>query len=315
MTSLDPGRRWWTQRWLEVIEHTGASMARRVQRGQALARRGAVGHLRVEPGRVRAEVVDDQPGAHRVELSWPVPSDRQWATAVQALAGELRFTAGLLDGDLPETAQEALADAGLALIPGIEDVALNCSCDQRPQPCRHAVAVWTAVAVVFDRDIFALLRLRGRGRDELLDGLRLRRGVAPAQPVGANLDLSRGLETAHDELGAIELHPSPVADPASLLRQLGEPPGVDDERTFERLVERAAATAWRLAAGDGSQAADEELLLAELRAQRVGSAASLAEALGREVEAVRAELDRLYADGTVMRTGSGDGARYRASAS
>jgi predicted ArsR family transcriptional regulator len=44
------------------------------------------------------------------------------------------------------------------------------------------------------------------------------------------------------------------------------------------------------------------------------SAGQLAEALGRDPEEVRGELDRLYADGAVLRTGSGERARYRAAA-
>jgi hypothetical protein len=83
-------------------------------------------------------------------------------------------------------------------------------------------------------------------------------------------------------------------------------------RPLVRTIERAAAGAWRLAAGEGAAAADEELLLAELRGQRVGTAASLADALGRDADEIRAELDRLFEEGTVMRTGSGDRARYRA---
>jgi len=82
---------------------------------------------------------------------------------------------------------------------------------------------------------------------------------------------------------------------------------------LEVLVERASATAWRLAAGDGAEAADEEALLAELRAQRVATVDSLAAALGRDAALVRGVLDQLYAQGTVLRTGSGERTRYRAS--
>jgi uncharacterized Zn finger protein len=315
MMRLDPGRRWWSRRWLEVLEDSGAALARDVQRGQGLARRGAVERLELAPGRVAARVLDDQPRPHEVELRWPVPSDAVWDGAVTALSGELRFTAALLDGELPEEAEQVLGEAGLTLVPELDDVTLVCGCATSDRLCRHAAATWTAAASVLDRDVFALLRLRGRGRDELLAAVRSERGVGPEPSEGAGLDLARGLFAARDDLDAIELHPAPVADPAALFRQLGEPPGVDDERPFELLIERAAATAWRLAAGDGSEAADEELLLAELRAQRVGTAGSLAEALGREAAEVREELDRLFSAGTVMRTGSGQDARYRAAAS
>jgi uncharacterized Zn finger protein len=313
VSRIEAGRHWWSRRWLDAVEDTGASMARRVQRGQGLARRGAVDQLDLRPGRVTAKVSDDQPRPYDVSLSWPVVDEAAWRAAVAALSNELRFTAALLDGDLPEEAEPVLAEAGVTLSPRLEDVSIACTCDATGV-CRHVVAVWTSTAAVLDRDVFAVLRLRGRDRESLLADLRHERGNGGAA-ASEGLDLRHGLYEARADLEEIELHPAPVADPSALFRQLGEPPGVDDERPFEQLIERAAATAWRLAAGDGSEAADEELLLAELRAQRVGTAASLAEALGRETADVREELDRLFADGTVMRTGSGQDAKYRAAAS
>ena len=314
-TASATGRPWWSQRWLAALDELGPAHSRAVQRGQALARRGAVEQVRIAPGRVTGSVVDDSPRAHRVELVWPPPPQDAWEAAAAGLAGEVRFVAALLEGELPEEAGELLAEAGVALTPAAADVELRCPCPARQQPCRHGIALWVAAASLLDRDVFALLRLRGRDGPVLLEDLRARRGVATTAPVGAGLDLARGLFAAQGELDEITLHPAPVEDPAALFRQLGEPPGVEDTRPLEALVDRAAATAWRLAAGEGAEVADEELLLAELRAQRVATPTSLAEALGRDPDELRDELDRLFDEGAVMRTGSGDRARYRASAS
>lgn len=307
------GRPWWSRRWLAALDALGPAHARQVQRGQAVARRGAVEHIRIERGRVRGQVVDDQPRALGVELRWPAPSEAAWEAAETALADEVRFVAALLEGELPEEAGDLLDEAGVGLVPDITEVELRCPCRVRQRPCRHGIALWVATASLLDRDVFALLRLRGRDEPQLLDALRTRRGIATRGPVGAGLDLARGLVRAGGDLEQIELHPAPVEDPAALFRQLGEPPGVEDTRQLEELVGRAASTAWRLAAGEGSEMADEELLLAELRAQRVATPGSLAQALGRDADELREELDRLFEDGGVMRTGSGDRARYRAS--
>jgi hypothetical protein len=312
---VDPGRTWWSVRWLEVIEDSGPALARQVQRGQALARRAGVERVTIERGRISGVVVDEQPRPHRVELRWPVADEAAWERAIAVLADELRFTAALLEGDLPVEAREVLAEVGVELVPGLGDVAFQCSCRERVRPCRHAIALWTAAATLFDRDVFALLSFRGRDETQLLAALRAHRGDEPAGPVGSGLDLGGGMYAARGNLDAVELHPAPVDDPATLFRQLGEPPGVEDTRGLERLLDRAAATAWRLAAGEGADAADEELLLAELRGQRVATPGSLAAALGRDAEEVREELDRLFAEGTVMRMGSGERAKYRASAS
>lgn len=304
----------WGARWRAVMDAAGASAARPLQRGHALARRGVVDDLRVEPGQITATVAEDRATPYRVELRWAQPTASAWDDAVAVLRSEIRFTAALLDGDLPDELADVLAEAGIELVPDLDDLVSSCSCPDRSVVCRHVAAVHAAVGALVDRDPTVLLRLRGRSRQQVLGDLR--RGDDGDRPLAAStLDLSRGLEAPHGDLEAIELHPALVDDPAALLGHLGDPPAVDDIRPLVRLVERAAAGAWRLAAGDGSEAADQELLLAELRGQRMASAGSLADALSRDTDAVRAQLDELFELGAVMRTGSGERARYRAASS
>ncbi len=304
-------RHWWGQRWLDALDATGAGAARAVRRGHGLARRGSVQDLTLTSGRITASVSADRGSRVRVELAWPEPDDAAWTRAIDALAGQLRYTAALLDGTLPEELADDIQASGVDLVPDLAALAMRCSCEERGPICRHVAAVVVAAAVQVDRDPSLLFELRGRSRDELLD--RVRQGSA--SPEQRDLDLSGGLEAVRGDLEAIELHPAPSDDPAALLRHLGPPPGVDDPEPLEALVERAAETAWRLAAGAGSQAADEELLLTELRAQRTSSADSIASALGRDVDEVREVLDRLFEAGAVLRTGSGERVRYRAASS
>lgn len=307
----EDARRWWGRRWLAVLDAAGPAHARRVQRGQGLARRGLVDDLRFAPGLIHATVPEDRTSPYEVELRWPTPDDAAWDAATAALSSEVRFTAALLDGELPVELDEVLDAVGVRLVPAPDDLERRCTCAERSPWCRHVVAVHVAAGAVIDRDPLQLLVLRGRRRDDLLRAVRSERHPSEEKP-SAEHDLSAGLTGARGDLEAIELRPSPVEDPAALLLRLGDPPGVDDVEPFLRAVERAAAAAWRLAAGDGAEAADEELLLAELRAHRVADAATLAAALGRDPVSVGAQLDELYAAGTVLRTGSGDRARYRA---
>jgi uncharacterized Zn finger protein len=301
-------------RWRALLDPSGPSAARRVQRGQALARRGAVEHLRLAPGTVAATVAEDRSSPYRTELRWPLAPESAWDRAVDALRAELRFTAALLDGALPGDLVETLRTVGIELVPGYEQLESSCTCEEPHKVCRHVAALHLGAGLLVERDPVVLLLLNGRSRDELLR--EVRRGEDDTGAfVDETVDLSRGLEVAHGDLDAIELRPAPVEDPAVLLRHLGEPPGVEDPEPLVRLMERAASGAWRLAAGDGSEAADQELLLAELRAQRMASAASLAEALGRDEQIITEELDRLFEAGTIMRTGSGQRARYRAASS
>jgi uncharacterized Zn finger protein len=302
-------RGWWGERWAAVLDAAGASAARRVARGQGLARRGAVSDLTITPGRIEAVVTEDRTEPLTVVVRWPPPSDAAWDAAIDALGTELRFTAALLEGAIDEELADALASAGIPLLPALDDLRCSCPCPERARLCRHVAAVVTVAGPVIERDPDLLLRLRGRDRTALLRQLRADDTAPERAPT---VDLSAGLDAAHGDLDAVLLQPAQHDDPAGLFRHLGPPPGVEDDRALAGIIERAAATAWRLAAGDGSDAADEELLLAQLRAQRVATATALATALGREPEDVREELDRLFDAGAVLRTGAGDRARYRA---
>lgn len=305
-------RHWWGEQVMEVLDDTGPSAARQVQRGQALARRGAVEGLEITTGRVRASVAEDRVSPYRVEIGWPVADDAAWARAVPELAASLRPTASLLEGQLAPSLVASLAAAGVALVPSLAELSPSCTCGERAAWCRHAAAVHTLASVQIDRSPTLLLTLRGRSREALLAALR--RSDATASTPARVLDPSVGLTELQGDLDAITLHPSEVDDPTALLRQLGPPPGVDDPEPIAALIERAAATAWRLAAGEGAEAADEEALLAELRAQRVATAASLAAALGRDEATVSEVLESLFARGEVLRTGSGGRTRYRTAA-
>ncbi|MFP4310705.1 MAG: hypothetical protein ACLFS9_01820 [Nitriliruptoraceae bacterium] len=299
-------RHWWGDRLLALLDDTGAAAARAVQRGRALARRGAVEEVTLRPGRVTGTVLEDRAAPIEVEIGWPVTDEAGWERAAERLGRRLRPIAALLEGGLTPVLVEELAAAGIELLPDVAALAPRCGCGASPSWCRHAAALHTVVATRLDRDPMLLLELGGRTRDQLLAALR---GVVPAAAVSAE---HRPGPVAGD-LDDLEVHPRPVPHPAHLLHQLGPPPGVEDPAPLEALVTRAAATAWQLAAGDGAEAADEAALLSELRAQRVATVASLAQVLGWDPEVVDRGLEALFERGEVLRTGSGERTRYRAS--
>lgn len=307
----------WSDRWLKVIESTGAAFAQRLSRGRYFARKGVVHDLTVEPGRVTARVRDSRTHPYSVEITVPRFDEDEWKAATAALSGELRFTARLLDGELPEEVDEALGPVGLGLFPTADEVTGTCTCSETRMPCKHVAAVHYRVADRMDDDPFVLLQLRGRDRDTLLAALRSARsggteGVARAGVVTLDELAEVDLFSSRGDLNAVTVHPERVEDPAVLFERLGDPPGVEDTVPFERMIGRTAEFAWRLAAGEGSDAADDELLVAELRAQRMGTAASVATALGWDEERTREALDRLFEAGAVMRGGVGEKAKYRA---
>lgn len=289
-------------RWMAAAAGDSAAARHRLEKGRAGAGR-MVDVLQIAPGSVSLRVPDGRGRSHDVTVEVPALTDADWDEVVRRTGEELRNTAALLLGRLPAV----LLEDDLLFPAGMTG---TCTCSE-PRPCRHEAATHHAIATAIDRDPPRLLRVRGRSVDDLLDALRSARGTRHHDDAAEAVDLSEPLE-ARGDLEAIDVHPVPVPDVSTVFERLGPPPGFEDSEVLERLMAEAAALAWRLAAGEGSEAADDEALLAELRAQGVATAGSIASSLGLDAEVAQDALDRLYSAGTVLRMGEGETARYRA---
>ncbi len=315
---IEYGETWWGSHWVDALEEAGESWAERLPRGDEDVRRGRVGNLAVETGRIAANVRGESSRGHGVEIRVEPFDDDTWAAIVERLVEELRFTARLVAGELPRDVEQVVEATGVSLFPDADELDASCPCDDDVVPCRHVAAVHFAFTGELDRDPFLLLRVRGRDRGSLLAELRARRSGSTAtereeqeadlEPIGPD-----GFYDADHDLEAITLHPAKTDEPWALIDRLGPPPGVKDPEPLVHLIERAVETGWKVAAGEGADVADDETLLAELRARGVASAQEVADGLGWPRDRTREALDRLWDEGDVLRTGSGDGARYRAS--
>lgn len=313
------GRTWWGQQWIAALEAIGPAASTRLDRGRYLARTGAVSEVHIEPSEISARVQDSRTHPFRVRLELEELADAVWDAGIRAMAATIRATARLLDQRMPEGIDELFIAAGHPLFATTPEItAAHCTCTDRQSPCKHVAALVYTSARMLDADPFLLFEVRGRDRRALLVGLRQARQGGELRPVtdaepAAAIDLDgRDLRTAPGDLAAIALHPHLTDEPDALLERLGPPPGHDDIDLLVAQVTRASESAWRLAAGDGASAADDEVLVAELRAQRMATAGDVADALGWPREQATEVLDRLFGEGAIMRTGQGERARYRA---
>ncbi len=289
-------------RWVRAAAGGSTTARNRLERGRAGAGR-LVDVLQIAPGSVTLRVPDGRGRSHDVVVDVPPLDESEWADVVSRTATQVRNTAALLVGRLPAV----LLEDDL-LFPS--ELAAHCTCSEA-RPCRHEAATHHAIATSIDREPTRLLRIRGRSLDDLLDALRSARGSRGSADDAEGVDLSDPLE-ARGDLEDIDVHPVPVPDVSTVFERLGPPPGFEHTEVLEQLMADAAALAWRLAAGEGSEAADDEALLTELRAQGVATAGSIASSLGLDAEVAQDALDRLYSAGTVLRMGEGETARYRA---
>jgi len=171
------GQSWWAQRWIAVLE--SFDIGARLGRGRSYARSGQVLSIDVAEGEVTAKVQGSQPKPYRVTIAMKGLAAKQWNEVVQALSEQARFTAKLLAGEMPGDIEEVFREVGLSLFPNASaDLITECSCPDWSNPCKHVAAVYYLLGEEFDRDPFLLFRLRGLGREELLQ--RLSRAAPPS---------------------------------------------------------------------------------------------------------------------------------------
>jgi uncharacterized Zn finger protein len=172
------GERWWSRRFIAVLESYG--IGSRLQRGRSYARRGQVMEFTLGTGRVTARVQGSRPQPYKVSITVLPLTTAQWREVERRLASQALFRAKLLAGEMPGEIEQVFADCGTPLFPrSAADLDMHCSCPDWEVPCKHLAAVCYVLAEAFDDDPFAMLAWRGRNRDTLLAALR-RAGPRPA---------------------------------------------------------------------------------------------------------------------------------------
>src|SRR5262245_60320963 len=164
------GKTWWAKKWIAVLE--SFDIGARLARGRTYARKGQVLGIDVGEGKVAAKVQGSRPRPYEVSIQVKELSEKEWDDLVRTLAGEARFVARLLAGEMPEDIETVFTDAGLSLFPKKKaDLKTSCSCPDSSNPCKHIAAVYYLLGEEFDRDPFLLFRLRGLDREALLERL------------------------------------------------------------------------------------------------------------------------------------------------
>jgi uncharacterized Zn finger protein len=219
------GEQWWSRRFIGVLESYG--MSGRLARGRSYARAGQVLDFELSQGKVTARVQGSRVRPYQVRIGVLPLTTAQWRRVMKQLASQALFRAKLLAGEMPHEIEEVFSECGTPLFPrSAADLDMHCSCPDWGVPCKHLAAVCYVLAEEFDRDPFAMLAWRGKGRDELLTALRQIQGAAPGSAgsgqVGAD---PAALDVPHRPLAeCLDGFWSPGLSPARL-RALAAAPG------------------------------------------------------------------------------------------
>ena len=174
------------------------------------------------------------------------------------MAAQALPLAQLLAGQMPRDIEQLMQDCKLTLFPAsYEDVKASCTCPDPENPCKHIAAVYYLLAERFDSDPFLIFTWRGRTEEELLSGLRARRGssnrttraLPPDTPAPPPAD--RSFWNAGPELAELRINSLAAESPEALVRRLGPAPIAADELdladVLARMYVRLAAAAERRA--------------------------------------------------------------------
>jgi uncharacterized Zn finger protein len=189
--SPDHDRQWWTQQWLDLIN--SYRFKKRLERGWRYAREGNVLSIRFKGQKVLAEVQGTEEKPYRLSLWLDPLGDEDWDFVIESLSEKAIFSAKLLAGEMPTNIEQAFAANGLRLFPfNLGEVHSRCSCPDKANPCKHISAVYYLLGDRFSEDPFVLFQLRGRTREQLLQGLRQQRQgkAVEAFPTGGGLEPS-----------------------------------------------------------------------------------------------------------------------------
>jgi uncharacterized Zn finger protein len=242
------GSTWWAQQWVAAMMRLGDA---RLDRGRRYARNGSVLDLTIQHGIAFSRVQGHYDTPYQSSIELKRFTREEWDKALDALAGQAIYAAKLLSGEMPSDIEAVFQSVGLSLFPrSRKDISFECSCPDWGDPCKHAAAVYYLIADQLDVDPFILFHLRGYTRQQVLEGLRRRRGAGDQSEQEASqteslqtppLDADLSIFWAGSPVSLVRTAPAVPSHPP-ILAQLGAPPGSvgkDLEQIYARISQTA----------------------------------------------------------------------------
>jgi uncharacterized Zn finger protein len=198
------GESWWARRWGTVLE--SFEIGARLNRGRNYARSGQVLSIEIEKGRVKAKVQGSRPKPYEVTIQIKTIPLGGWQKLATGLSRQAIFLAKLFAGEMPQDIEKVFRSTGLSVFPErLKDLKTDCSCPDWSNPCKHIAAVYFLLGEEFDRDPFLIFKLRGMGRDELINILS-----APGKKTAPKKPRAKKIPTRKEEEIILSSEPLPA---------------------------------------------------------------------------------------------------------
>ena len=147
----------WGKAWCDNLE-AYSDYENRLPRGRSYVRNGSVIDLKIEPGKVIAQVMGSS--LYRTEIRVAALPAKQWQAIIQASAGSIASLVELLQGKLSQAVMEQLCQSKTGMFPSPKEIQLDCSCPDWATMCKHVAAVLYGVGARLDEKPALLFTLR-----------------------------------------------------------------------------------------------------------------------------------------------------------
>lgn len=158
-------RTFWGKAWCDNLE-AYSDYENRLPRGRTYVRNGAVLDLRIEPGKVRAQVAGSS--LYQIEIGIAAVPAAHWQSLVRECTGSIASLVELLQGRFSEAVMQRICEPGSGLFPAPRDIGLACSCPDWASMCKHVAAVLYGVGARLDKSPDLLFTLRQVDASELV---------------------------------------------------------------------------------------------------------------------------------------------------
>jgi uncharacterized Zn finger protein/DNA-binding transcriptional regulator YiaG len=182
-------RSFWGKGWCDHLE-SFSDYANRLPRGRTYVRNGSVCHLDIRPGRIEAIVSGSE--LYNIVIRIKELKAATWASIKNTCAGHIGSMLELLQGKLSDQVMAIVTDRHHGLFPQPGEIALDCSCPDWADMCKHVAAVLYGVGSRLDSRPELLFLLRDVDAQELIAAEMALPEAATASDI-----------LADDQLGAI----------------------------------------------------------------------------------------------------------------
>lgn len=174
----------WGKAWCSNLE-SYSDYENRLPRGRTYVRNGSVIDLKIEPGKVVAQVMGSD--LYRVEIHIKPLPDTSWRKLVKECTGSIASLVELLQGQFSQAVMTRLCEPKTGLFPKPREIQLACSCPDWATMCKHAAAALYGVGARLDKQPELLFLLRQVDANDLLTAQAAELPTKAKQPTKAKV--------------------------------------------------------------------------------------------------------------------------------